>query len=211
MKIVLYGDSITDASRRRDTDVYTGALGCGYAFFIGGELAKEAPDRYEVLNRGISGNRIVDLYARVKADVWNLEPDVLSIFIGINDIWHELGGRNGVDLERFERVYRMLIEDTLKRLPDLKIMLCEPYVLHGVATDERWEEFNKIREYAKVVENLAKEYGLYFVPMQAALEDRAERFGAAYYADDGVHPTPAGAKVIADEWLKVFKEQIDKE
>ena len=210
MKIVLFGDSITDACRHRDTDEYTGALGCGYAFFIGGELKESSPQNYEILNRGISGNRIVDLYARIKADVWNLQPDVLSILIGINDIWHELSSKNGVDIERFEKVYRMLIEDTLVRLPKLKIMLCEPYVLHGVATDEKWEEFNKVRDYAKVVKNLANEYGLYFVPTQAALEEKAEMFGAEHYADDGVHPTPAGARVIANEWLKVFKEQIDK-
>ena len=210
MKIVLFGDSITDACRNRNTDRYTGALGSGYALLIGGELTKDAPNEYEIYNRGISGNRVVDLYARIKADVWNLQPDVLSIFIGINDIWHELGGQNGVDLERFEKVYRMILDDTLARLPKLKIMLCEPYVLHGDATDEKWEEFNKVREYAKVVKNLAKEYGLYFVPTQAPLENRAEKFGAKYYADDGVHPTPAGAKVLADEWLKVFNEQVNK-
>lgn len=210
MKIVLFGDSITDACRNRNTDKHTGALGSGYALFIGGELTKDAPNEYEIYNRGISGNRVVDLYARIKADVWNLQPDVLSIFIGINDIWHELGGQNGVDLERFEKVYRMILDDTLARLPKLKIMLCEPYVLHGDATDEKWEEFNKVREYAKVVKNLAKEYGLYFVPTQAPLENRAEKFGAKYYADDGVHPTPAGAKVLADEWLKVFKEEVSK-
>lgn len=210
MKIVLFGDSITDACRNRNTDRYTGALGSGYALFIGGELTKDAPNEYEIYNRGISGNRVVDLYARIKADVWNLQPDVLSIFIGINDIWHELGGQNGVDLERFEKVYRMILDDTLARLPKLKIMLCEPYVLHGDATDEKWEEFNKVREYAKVVKTLAKEYGLYFVPTQAPLENRAEKFGAKYYADDGVHPTPAGAKVLADEWLKVFKEEVSK-
>lgn len=210
MKIVLFGDSITDACRNRNTDRYTGALGSGYALLIGGELTKDTPNEYEIYNRGISGNRVVDLYARIKADVWNLQPDVLSIFIGINDIWHELGGQNGVDLERFEKVYRMLLDDTLARLPKLKIMLCEPYVIHGDATDEKWEEFNKVREYAKVVKKLAKEYGLYFVPTQAPLEKRAEKFGAEYYADDGVHPTPAGAKVLADEWLKVFKDKIDK-
>ena len=82
--------------------------------------------------------------------------------------------------------------------------------MHGDATDEKWEEFNKVREYAKVVKNLAKEYGLYFVPTQAPLENKAEKFGAKYYADDGVHPTPAGAKVLADEWIKVFNEQVNK-
>ena len=210
MKILFYCDSITDSLRNRNTDVYTGALGCGYPLFVAGELKKDAPDKYEMLNRGISGNMIVDLYARIKSDVWNLQPDVLSILVGINDICHELGGKNGVDLERFEKVYRMLLEDTLKRLPNVKIMLCEPYVLHGTATDNDWAEFNKIRDYAKVIKNIANEYGLYFVPLQAKLDEYANAFGAEYYADDGVHPTPAGAKVIADEWLKVFKEQVDK-
>ena len=210
MKIVLYGDSITDAGRFRDRDYELSSYGQGYAKFIAGELIAEDPTKFQIINRGISGNRIVDLYARVKADVWNLQPDVLSILIGINDIWHEIGAQNGVDVVRFEKVYRMLIEDTLERLPNLKVILCEPFVLEGSATSEHMAEFLEVKEYAKVVKKLAKEYGFFFLPLQDKLDAAAAKYSPEAYLSDGVHPAMAGAKLIANEWLNLFKKEIDK-
>ena len=66
-------------------------------------------------NRGIAGDRIADLYARIKKDIWNLNPDMVSILIGINDVWHEIGEKNGVDIVRYERFYRMILEETRKK------------------------------------------------------------------------------------------------
>lgn len=208
MKILFFGDSITDASRDRNNDYTLSSYGQGYVKFVAGELLSQAPTAYEIVNRGISGNRVVDLYARVKADLWNIEPDVLSILIGVNDVWHELYGKNGVELDRFERVYRMLIEDTQKRLPNLKILLVEPFVLKGVATEEKYDGFLAVYKYAEVVKRLAKEYGLHFLPLQEKLTAAAEKYGASYYLSDGVHPAMAGAKLIADEWLKIFNKEI---
>jgi lysophospholipase L1-like esterase len=126
MKILFYGDSITDAQRDRSVDHYLSSYGFGYPSFVAGELLSKNPEQYEIINRGISGNRIVDLYARIKADVWNLQPDVLSILVGVNDVWHEINYNNGVELERFDKIYRMMLDDTLKVLPNVKIILCEP-------------------------------------------------------------------------------------
>jgi lysophospholipase L1-like esterase len=134
MRILMYGDSITDAGRCREKDNDAWGYGHGYVKYIVGDLIYENPAKYEILNRGISGNRIVDLYARIKSDCWNLKPDVLSILIGVNDVWHEIGSQNGVELDRFIKIYDMLITDTLKVLPNLKIILCEPFVLKGIAT-----------------------------------------------------------------------------
>lgn len=211
IKILLYGDSITDAGWNRTSEI--GALdsyGVGYARAIAGALISRNPKKYTVVNRGISGNRIVDLYARIKADVWNHNPDVLSILIGINDIWHEIGNQNGVDLERFERIYRMLLQDTLDRLPNVKIILCEPFVLEGYATKEVLQRFLEVKEYAKVVKKLADEYGCYFLELQEDFEQKAEEFGAEYYLVDGVHPNIAGAQLIADKWVKLFDEKINQ-
>ena len=218
MKIVLFGDSITDMGRDRINNQpnILGSYGCGYPIFIAGELYKQDPTKHVIYNRGIGGNRIVDLYARIKMDVWNLKPDVLSILIGINDIWHEIGDKNGVDIARFERVYRMLIEDTLKVLPNVKIILCEPFVLEGSATDstpdapDRWERFLEIYKYAEVVKKLSAEYNLYFLPLQELFTQKAKEFGADQYANDGVHPLIPGATLIADEWVKLFREKIEK-
>ena len=209
MKILFFGDSITDAGRDRSGDFGLTSYGHGYVKFAAGELLGKDPAGYEIVNRGISGNRIVDLYARIKVDCWNVEPDVLSILIGVNDVWHEVGQKNGVELDRLEKVYRMLLEDTKKRLPNVKIVLCEPFVLKGSATAERYDEFLQVYEYAKVVKKLAEEYGLYFLPLQEKLSEAAKS-GAEYYLSDGVHPAMAGAKLIADEWLKLFREKIEK-
>ena len=177
----MFGDSITDACRARDGDYGLYAYGNGYVKFVAGDLLFSDPTKYQIINRGISGNRIVDLYARVKADVWNETPDVLSVLIGINDIWHEIAHKNGVDLTRFERVYRMLIEDTLQRFPNLKIILCEPFVLTGSATgaagSDTFKTFSEVKNYAKVVKKLAEDYGLYFLPLQGKLDEADEMLG----------------------------------
>ena len=99
MKIVLFqGDSITDAGRTKDDT----NMGRGYAALVTAALGYECPGEYEFINRGINGNRVTDLYARIKRDIINLRPDVMSILIGVNDVWHEydFGGGNGVDAEK---------------------------------------------------------------------------------------------------------------
>ena len=75
---------------------------------VKGQLGCEHPGKYEFINKGIGGNRIVDVYARIKIDIINLKPDYMSLLIGVNDVWHELGGRhNGVAVEKFEKIYDM--------------------------------------------------------------------------------------------------------
>lgn len=210
MKIVLFGDSITDMGRDRSSDFGAFSYGHGYSNVIASQLLKSNPLRYEIYNHGISGDRSVDLYARIKRDVWNLKPDVISILIGVNDVWHDLGENpNGVDIVRYEKVYRMIIEETKERLPDVKFILCEPFVLKGAATEEDYDMFLKVREYAKVVKLLAEEFSLHFLPLQKNLDEAAEKFGADKFLYDGVHPSLAGAGLIADAWLKLFKEEID--
>ena len=210
MKILFFGDSITDAGRDKEDLNSENRFGNGFVKCAVNELVSQG-STHEFINRGISGNRIVDLYARIKCDCWNLKPDVLSILIGVNDIWHEIETQNGVELDRFEKVYRMLLEDTVKRLPNVKIILCEPFVLKGVATvneGDKWQRFLAVYEYASVVKKLAEEYGLYFLPLQEKLSKVAGDTPSEYLTD-GVHPAPQGAKLIADEWIKCFKEQVE--
>ncbi len=211
MRILFFGDSITDALRVRDYQDNVKApygLGTGYVNAVASELVHSDPTRFEVINTGISGNRCVDLYARIKKECWNYQPDVISILVGVNEVWHEVFYQNGVSVERYERVYRMIIEDTLKTLPNVKIMLVEPFVQRGSVTEEHFEQFSKVSEYAGVVKKLAKEYQLSFVELQKPMDDYAEKFGAEKTLIDGVHPTIAGARVIANEWMKVFRREI---
>lgn len=184
-------------------------IGPRYVNPVASALSFSNPNKYEIINTGISGNRIVDLYARIKVDCWNYKPDVLSILIGVNDVWHELAINNGVEIDRFEKVYRMLIEDTIKALPNIKIMLLEPFVLEGSATKEQYQNFLKVKDYAKVVKNIAKDFNLSFVELQKSLDDYAKKYGNDKVLLDGVHPAIAGAGLIANEWMKIFKEKID--
>ena len=210
MRILFYGDSITDASRSREVEKPNISLGHTYVTYAAGKLLERNPVGYEIYNRGISGNRIVDLYARVKRDCWNLKPDVISILIGINDIWHEIGGENGVELERFETVYRMLLSDTKKALPNVKLILCEPFVLSGSATEENFERFLEVKEYAKVVKKLAEEFGAELVLLQDKYDELGEKYGNDTLLRDGVHPTLAGGVVLANEWLKGYDKLMSK-
>lgn len=213
-KILFFGDSITDAGRNRERTEDVHGLGVGFVRVIADRLLSEPAEKYQIINRGISGNRVVDLYARVKSDCWNLNPDLVSILIGVNDVWHEIDHSNGVSLERFERVYRMLIEDTRNALPNVKLILCEPFILEGWATQNteempnRYGRFLETLQYAQVVRKLAEEYEIPFVSLQDSFNRGAERNGAEYYLSDGVHPGVGGASLIAEEWLKVFKKHF---
>ncbi len=209
MKILFLGDSITDAHRDRN-DGCLGKFGFGFVRQIAGELLYENPEEYEIIDRGISGDRVVDLYARIKKDVWNFQPDVISILVGVNEVWHEFFYQNGVDLERYEKVYSMMIEDTLKVLPNVKIMLCEPFILEGEVTNQDIEFFKTVYDYAKVVKKLAEKYRLPFISLQQKLTDYANAHSNQVTLADGVHPNIAGATLIAKEWLNTFRKEILK-
>ncbi|MBQ9117973.1 MAG: SGNH/GDSL hydrolase family protein [Clostridia bacterium] len=210
MKIVFFGDSITDANHIRDKECGLHvAYGGGYVNHVAAILTDESPRDYEIVNRGVSANRTTELLVRINEDVWKEKPDVLSVLIGVNDVLFEIMRQDGVDIDWFETNYRLIIEGTRKRLPDAKIMLCEPFILKGFATVERWDEWLEVKTYAKVVERLAKEYGLTFVPLQKTLDEASKRYGGDEYCSaDGVHPTVAAAKRIAEHWVKIFKEKI---
>lgn len=205
-KFLFFGDSITDAGRNRDLDLHQSSYGYGYVRSLVGTLHKESA-KHTIYNRGISGDRVVSLYARIKPDVWNLEPEILTILIGVNDIWHELK-QNGVEIDRFEKVYRILISETLERLPNVKIILIEPFFLKGSATIENYEHFLAVKDYAKVVEKLANEFNLPLVKVQDKFDELAKLNGDEFYLYDGVHPNIAGADVIADEWYKVYCQKV---
>ena len=196
MKILFQGDSITDTGRNTERGSLLN-IGQGYAMICASTLAAKYPNQFSFINRGISGNRIVDVYARIKADCWNLTPDVLSILIGVNDVWHEIGGQNGVDADRFYRVYKMLVEDTKKALPDVRMILMEPFVLNCGATADNWDYFKtETALRAEAVKTIASECGQIFLPLQKMLDDACTLAPAEYWVGDGVHPTVAGHKLI---------------
>ena len=208
-KLILFqGDSITDAGRNRENDSLTGH---GYARLAHAEIAYTYPEEYTCLNRGISGNRIVDMYARIKLDIINLAPDYVSILIGINDVWHEWKKKNGVSAEKYERIYDMMISEIKEALPDVKIMILEPFVLPGSATEDTEEEIGRYdyfrketRLRAEAAKRIAEKHGLLFVPLQQKLDEANDAHPGIWLAD-GVHPAPAGAHLIKNEWMRAFE------
>ena len=204
-KILFQGDSITDMFRSKENDKF---LGIGYPVLVGASLGADRPGEYEFLNRGVSGNRVVDLYARIKSDIINLKPDLVSILIGVNDVWHELGGRfNGVDAEKYYTVYSMLIEEIKAALPDTEIMILEPFVLRAGETDENWEYFSfEVAKRAEKARLISEKYNLKFVPLQNKFNEAEKYTEASYWLWDGVHPNAPGHEIIKREWLKAFEE-----
>lgn len=205
MKTILFqGDSITDAGRSREDDSFTGI---GYPTLVKSELSFEYPNQFVWYNKGISGNRVVDLYARIKADIINLKPDIMSILIGVNDVWHEIGSQNGVDAEKYFKVYSMLIEEIKEALPCVQIMILEPYVLKASATEECWEQFqSEVKKRAAKAKEIAEKYDLLFVPLQDKFDEALQLAPANYWLMDGVHPTAAGHELIKREWVCAFKK-----
>ena len=199
MRYLFQGDSITDAGRNNYEDPHN--MGSGYPRLLEADLNMDEVN--DVMNCGISGSRVVDLLARWKKDCLNLEPDVLTILIGVNDVWHELGSRNGVAAGLFEEVYRILLRETKKALPAVRIVLMGAFLLHGTATDQEWEVFNReVGMRREITRRLAEEFHLDYVDLQEAFEEAQKIFPAEHWAGDGVHPTAAGHELIARAWKK---------
>ncbi len=202
--ILLQGDSITDAGRDRkrgNANDATG-LGRGYPYLLGGALLADYPElQLKVYNRGISGHKVPDLAARWQQDAVDLKPAILSILIGVNDIWHKLNGRYDGTVETYETGYRELLKRTLDEVPGVKIVVCEPFVLRCGAVNDTWfPEFDQRRAVAK---KLADELKLTFVPFQTMFDEAVESAPPSYWAGDGVHPTLAGHALMAKTWREV--------
>ena len=208
--ILFQGDSITDAARSREKDFLSGH---GYATMVKGFIGNSHPEKYTFLNRGISGNRVTDVYARIKNDIINLAPDYMSILIGVNDVWHEFSYKNGVKTDKFEKIYTMLIEEVKEALPDIKLMILEPFVLRGTATaqNEDYEDLYPlfradVEEKAKAARRVAEKFSIPFVELQDKFDAVYNPELPDYWLYDGVHPTAAGHMLIAQEWLKCFEK-----
>ena len=204
--ILFQGDSITDASRNRErTDANDGrGFGSGYPLLIASRLLAERPEAgLRIYNRGISGNKVPDLEARWQADALDLKPDLLSVLIGVNDIWHKLNGRYDGTVEQYEAGYRALLERTKRALPAVRLVVCEPFVLRCGAVNEKWfPEFDRRREAAARV---AKAAGATWVPFQTMFDEAVKSAAPEYWAADGVHPSMAGHALMARTWIETVK------
>lgn len=202
--ILFQGDSITDAGRDRKGGSANDSrgLGRGYPNLIGGALLADYPaQKLTIYNRGISGHKVPDLAARWQKDTIDLKPNIVSILIGVNDIWHKLSGRYDGTVADYETGYRALIQETLDKLPGVRLVMCEPFVLRCGAVNDSWfPEFDQRREVAN---KLAAEFKLDRVPFQTMFDDATKLAPPQYWAGDGVHPTLAGHSLMSKTWREV--------
>ena len=202
MKILFQGDSITDGNRYKDEASrwdLNHQIGHAYPYVVAATLGAKYPERrFQFKNRGVSGNQIAQLFGRWKGDTLLLKPDILSILIGVND-----QSETGSDPQRFERVYRVLLDEARQANPAVKFVLLEPFILPVKDWAADWDaRFDRMRRYQEAVARVARDYGAVFVPLQERFLELAEAYGAPYWLWDGVHPTEAGHGLIAFEWMR---------
>jgi lysophospholipase L1-like esterase len=202
--VLFQGDSITHAGRdkAKTSANEMASVGTGYAGLAAANLLVEHPRaRYSIYNRGISGDKVFQLADRWQADCLDIKPNLLSILIGVNDFWHTLSGKYDGTVETYERDYRALLERTLKALPKVKLVLCEPYVLRCGTVNDTW--FPQFDTYRAAARSVAKSFAAVFVPFQAMFDEAVNYAPPAYWAKDGIHPTSAGASLMASTWVRI--------
>jgi len=206
--ILFQGDSITDAGRNKEEMAFNNqkALGTGYALLTAAALLeKYAPLNLKIFNKGISGNKVYQLAERWDKDCLDIKPDVLSILIGVNDIWHKLNGQYNGTVEIYKKDYIALLERTKTALPDVKLIICEPYAVRGVkAVDDKW--YPEFYEYQKAAREVADLFDATFIPFQKVYDEAQKRAPGAYWTGDGVHASFAGAQLMAQAWLKAVRD-----
>src|SRR5437879_9791143 len=180
LAVLFQGDSITDAGRDRQVSEPNLArgLGSGYPLLItAAGLAAHPDGALRFYNRGVSGDKVPDLASRWATDTLALQPDVLSILVGVNDFWHKLSKGYSGTVQQYEDQYVALLDETRRALPRVRLLVLEPFVLRCGAVDERWfPEFDERRAAARRV---AQHAGASFVPLQAAFDDMVRQIGRA--------------------------------
>ena len=199
MKILFQGDSITDAGRNR-ADHHD--LGKGYPKYAAAFIKERHPDAdIEFIDLGIGGNQTKDLVARLESDFIDINPDIVSILIGINDVWRQFDcpamQKEHVGLEEYESN----IEEMILRVKDKVkgIFILSPYIIEPLREDMMRA---RIDEYVAVCKKLANKHGCRFVDFQQMYEDYCKIRHSSYIAWDRIHPNQVGATLMAKEFLK---------
>ncbi|QDU71135.1 SGNH/GDSL hydrolase family protein [Mucisphaera calidilacus] len=207
--VLFQGDSITDAARDRDRTKANDpeGLGLGYVRMVSARLLTDLPG-IRMFNRGVSGDRIEHLRARWRADALELKPSVLSLMIGVNDTWHGLSPDNNevpTPYDVFEETYRLILDQLREAVPELRLLLAEPFVLPCGAGQDLPMRSN-LDPRREIVHKLATEYDATLIHYQDVFDEALERAEATYWAEDGVHPSLAGHRLMADAWLAAAAE-----
>jgi lysophospholipase L1-like esterase len=202
-RILFQGDSITHGGRGKDPNHF---MGHGYQFIIAAKYGSRYPERnLTFLNRGVSGDTVARLQERWKVDTLDLKPDLLSILVGINDL-------GGASAEKYEENYDRLLQETVAALPNVRLVLGEPFGLPVGAFAKTMGEWEKTRAELErrqaIVAKLGAKYKATVVHYQKVFDDACRRAPAEYWIWDGVHPTYSGHQLMADEWIRTVNAEL---
>ena len=203
MKILFQGDSITDWGRDRN-DIHN--LGNGYPKYAAKLLTERYPDiDFEFINLGISGNQTKDLVARLDTDFMDIQPDIVSILIGINDTWHHAEQKDWIPNEIFEERYRTVLT-AIKEKTNAKIMMMEPFL---IPTEDKAFFREDLAPKIEIIRKLAREFADIYLPTDGLLASAFIGDDPLSYAADGVHPTAKGAEFIGMLYCEYISDIID--
>lgn len=195
--VLFQGDSVTDCGRSREDEK---SMGNGYANMVSARISADYPQKnIRFINRGISGNRVVNLEARWQEDCIDLKPDFVSILIGINDCWRRYDRDDPTPVEKYEEGYRNILGQIKEKLK-ARIIIMEPFVLPVPKDRESWREDLDPKIHA--ARKLAREFDAIYIPLDGLFAQASTQREPAFWAADGVHPTQAGHALISNAWLK---------
>lgn len=226
IRIVFQGDSITDGNRYKEIEQRwdkNHQIGHSYVFSIASYLGKKYPGKYEIINRGVSGNGVTQLFDRWQVDTLDEHPDILSILVGINEIKPDLSEGLDAHLRLFEANYRALLDSALAQNPNLKLIIMEPFMLPvGMVFNYCTGTLPPLDRRQEIIKKIAKDYNAIYIPLQQKInmlvEETADTLKAAgwerepgeYWLWDGIHPTEQLHGYIAELWLEASAEILSQ-
>lgn len=197
-KVIFFGDSITQA----------GVKPGGYIIRIGELVAKDGlTDQFELIGSGIGGNKVYDLFLRMEEDVLSKSPDVVLIYVGVNDVWHKQSSGTGTDADKFEKFYSAIIKKLQEK--NIKIIMCTPAVI-GERTDFTNQLDGDLNKYSSILRELAQKNSIPLVNLRKAFLDYNIQFNtenkeSGILTTDRVHLNEEGNKLVAEEMWRVIK------
>ncbi len=206
LHILFTGDSITDGNRYKDPSLewdLNHQMGHSYAYIINGLLGSLYPEKqFRFSNRGVSGNRVIDLYSRLDMDFLRLKPDIASFLIGINDGPGISHCSHSTGAQKYSHLYRMMLDEILENLPSIQFVICEPFVIDNPRLNPGYSSWQScIHEYQTEVRHIASDYNAVFVPLQEEFDRACQIREPSYWSWDGIHPTENGHGLIALKWM----------
>lgn len=203
-RLLFQGDSITDMNWGRNEADRNHYLGHSYVYLIAARLGVDIPAaKLEFFNRGVSGNAVCDLKNRWLSDAVDMNPDLLSILVGVNDVGR--AGEAGVPLDAWEADYRFILDASRKANLALRLVLLDPFVLPTgrLADKDQWHRWRgQVDALCTIVERLAVDYQAVHIRTQEIFDAAAAAVEPAHWMWDGVHPLPQGHELIARHWLQ---------